>query len=478
MKSLFFLLSFFSINLYAQQGGFKAIVPFEKQAFPSQIIELSNKNYLCVVSSFYDNSVRNKTKLVVFSPKGIALDSMILSAPDADMNIYKAVATNYGVCLIGVMKKDTNNSFLVVNLNKQLQVINQQFKPMPSGEVYDIGYAIDGDSTIILQFRYKRDIILVSTHAKINKQGEIIKLKNIVATGTIPFSSGIVVRKDSAMYNFIYPTGYWVCDTSFNNWRLYFMNIPNEIRLRNPYATEAVIKNDSTFLFAGECYRASYLTNAFFAVIKNYQYTNYRETAVGGDTLFFTTFKKGIDTTKDGRFIYVGGTYNAQFSIFGANNSYLRLTKMDSNYNVIWKRDFGGDANYLVTGIAATSDGGCIIYSPRHDHNNLQQVDVIVIKVDGNGLITSTNSIPITQASITAYPNPSTGQLNFKKEAPSVFERFEVSIFDISGKLVFQKKETDLSEMIDLTHLAEGNYMYQIQQQGIIKAIGEWVKIK
>jgi hypothetical protein len=64
------------------------------------------------------------------------------------------------------------------------------------------------------------------------------------------------------------------------------------------------------------------------------------------------------------------------------------------------------------------------------------------------------------------------------KEAPSVFERFDVSVFDITGKLVYQKKETDLSEAIDLTHLAEGNYMYQIQQQGIVKTVGKWVKIK
>ncbi len=105
-------------------------------------------------------------------------------------------------------------------------------------------------------------------------------------------------------------------------------------------------------------------------------------------------------------------------------------------------------------------------------------MDAIIIKVDGNGIVTSETTIPITQTSIIAFPNPSTGQLNFKKETPSVFERFDVSIFDISGKLVYQKRESDLLETIDLTHFAEGNYMYQIQQQGVIKAVGKWVKIK
>jgi hypothetical protein len=151
---------------------------------------------------------------------------------------------------------------------------------------------------------------------------------------------------------------------------------------------------------------------------------------------------------------------------------------MDSSYNVIWTKDYGGDANYRLTGITATSDGGCIMYAPRHNHNTLQQIDVIVIKVDGNGLITSTTSIPMPQESIIAYPNPSNGQLHFKKEDPSVSSPFEVNLFDISGKLVFQKKETDLSETLDLSHLSEGNYMYQIKQQAQIISIGKWIKMK
>ena len=182
--------------------------------------------------------------------------------------------------------------------------------------------------------------------------------------------------------------------------------------------------------------------------------------------------------TQDGRFIYIGGNYNYQESIFDVDNSYLRLTKMDSSYNVIWTKDYGGDANYRLTGITATSDGGCIMYSPRYNHNALQQVDVIIIKVDGNGLVTSTTSIPMPQQTITPYPNPSNGQLNFKKEDPSVSSRFDVNIFDISGKLVFQKRETDLTETFDLSHLSEGNYMYQITSENAIVAVGKWVKIK
>ena len=135
-------------------------------------------------------------------------------------------------------------------------------------------------------------------------------------------------------------------------------------------------------------------------------------------------------------------------------------------------------------GVLATSDGGCVMYGRRYDYNNIPKLDAYIIKVDGNGLVTSETTIPIGQESITAFPNPSTGQLNFKKETLpkenrdklSVFGRFDVSIFDISGKLVFQKKETDLSETLDLSHLSTGHYIYQIKEGEKIKAIGKWVK--
>jgi hypothetical protein len=72
----------------------------------------------------------------------------------------------------------------------------------------------------------------------------------------------------------------------------------------------------------------------------------------------------------------------------------------------------------------------------------------------------------------------SNGLLNFKKGDPSVSGAFEVNIFDISGKLVFQKRETDLSETFDLSHFAEGDYIYQIKQRAQIISVGKWVKIK
>ena len=129
-------------------------------------------------------------------------------------------------------------------------------------------------------------------------------------------------------------------------------------------------------------------------------------------------------------------------------------------------------------GLLTANDGGCLMYGYRYTHDVPKKFEAYILKVDGNGIITSTTTIPISQESITAYPNPSTGQLNFKKQDPSVSGTFDVNIFDISGKLVYQKKETDLTETFDLSHLPEGNYVYQILREGRIISVGKWEKVR
>ena len=116
------------------------------------------------------------------------------------------------------------------------------------------------------------------------------------------------------------------------------------------------------------------------------------------------------------------------------------------------------------------------MYGSRYDNNNAFRTDGVIIKVDGNGVLISTTIIPMAQLNILAYPNPSNGQLSFKVP-PSVFGQIDLVVFDISGKLVYQKKEAALSETFDLSHLPNGNYLYQIFQEETPLSVGKWQKI-
>ena len=209
----------------------------------------------------------------------------------------------------------------------------------------------------------------------------------------------------------------------------------------------------------------------------------YRNFAILGlqDTFEHIATQHSVDTTKNGD-IYIGSTFNYPISCTyplqcGDTSVFFNLRKLDKRLNTIWQRRYGKDGQFIMMGLISTSDGGCLMYGVRYLNNPItRKIEAYIIKVDGNGLVTSETAIPISQESITAFPNPSTGLLNFKKETPSVFGHFELTVFDISGRLVFQKKETDLSETFDLSHLSTGNYIYQIKHGATIKAIGIWVK--
>jgi glycosidase len=75
------------------------------------------------------------------------------------------------------------------------------------------------------------------------------------------------------------------------------------------------------------------------------------------------------------------------------------------------------------------------------------------------------NTIDIEDELGIVYPNPNYGVLYFKDNITP----FTFSIFDMNGKLVFQIQNTD-SEMIDISHLYPGTYIYRIDNNIGIKS--------
>ena len=64
------------------------------------------------------------------------------------------------------------------------------------------------------------------------------------------------------------------------------------------------------------------------------------------------------------------------------------------------------------------------------------------------------------------YPNPTTGIININ--ATYGFETAIYTVFDISGKRILNGKFSDNS--IDVTGLADGNYILRIMNEGQIKS--------
>ena len=74
----------------------------------------------------------------------------------------------------------------------------------------------------------------------------------------------------------------------------------------------------------------------------------------------------------------------------------------------------------MMQGIIATSDGGCVMHGRRYDYNSDLRVDAYVLKVDAQGEVVSSTSVPLPQGGLRIFPNPASGfvQVGLPEGAP------------------------------------------------------------
>jgi hypothetical protein len=484
MKMFFLSLSIFMATfLDAQVVTFSKLLVGEFDKYTVEMLELPNEDLMVVsVENFVSRNGNTHSKIYFFNKNGQLKDSLLFKDSTRSLIIYKIVPTKYGYQLLGSMKESNQLFFWNAKLDAQFRITNQQFTSTNLNRIIAESYTITNDSDIVVLIALEVGTNPPYHVGKINKQG-VLTLYNKSATySSIPVS--IFERKDSSGYFILDDIEWKATDSAFNTLHKKSINLTyNGASFTPNFQPTGMRKNDSTYFYSGRWLERNGRRNRdlVFLTLNTLGQVKFAKTIVaGGDTSFRQAGIKCIDTTKDGRFIYWGGSTNWDMfnPTYALNQGSLILTKLDSNYQTVWQKNYGANAYYLMEGVLPTKDGGCVMYGERYDYNLIPKVDAIIIKVDGNGTVTSETSIPITTSNIIPYPNPSNGQLQFKKEDPSVSSTFDLNLYDMSGKLVFQKRETDLSETFDLSHLSEGNYLYQIKKQEQIISVGKWIKVK
>ncbi len=151
---------------------------------------------------------------------------------------------------------------------------------------------------------------------------------------------------------------------------------------------------------------------------------------------------------------------------------WLILSQLDEDLNPNWTRYYGGDAYYVMSGVLATRDGGCLIYGNRYDFTGIFEYDIYLLKVGPNGLLTSTEVPETGTSGITVYPNPATHYMVFDT---GVVGQYDLLIFDALGKVVLSQQIPN-NHPIDIRHLPTGTYTYLLTQKNEIIGQGKWVK--
>ena len=169
--------------------------------------------------------------------------------------------------------------------------------------------------------------------------------------------------------------------------------------------------------------------------------------------------------------IYCGGMSDKNT---GAEPSFLVLSSFDSELNKNWERYYGGDAYYYMYGLLATKDGGCVMYGYRYDAAIEERLDLYILKVNCDGVITSENFIPIAQDHFSLFPNPAFDFVKIDHHY-NVDKNLTIRVFDVVGKLALQH-DFFKNQEISIAHLSAGSYTYQIFDGKHFLAAGKFVK--
>jgi len=191
------------------------------------------------------------------------------------------------------------------------------------------------------------------------------------------------------------------------------------------------------------------------------------------DTVDFPAFRESI-IVRNPETIYVGGTKNVDQTIWSTFKSWYILSKLDGQLNVVWTKYYGGDAYYNLWTIKETQDSGCLMLGTRYDYltQNYER-DISIIKVDGNGIITSTNEMPpLTVSEAIVYPNPGSTQLTIE----TALKGLQFELYSNNGQTVVSQPVNNGTITVNTSALPAGVYFYRFMNKDKIVESGKWMK--
>ena len=127
---------------------------------------------------------------------------------------------------------------------------------------------------------------------------------------------------------------------------------------------------------------------------------------------------------------------------------------MDVGYSI--KQTLSGD--FVIAGYSESNDGDVI--------GSYGNGDSWIIKLNFSSVGVEGNSEPIA---IKASPNPSSGNFCFI----GLEEGSSIDIYDVTGKIVFQIKETPVNYSVDLSDKEKGIYLYNVMSKNQINSKGK-----
>ncbi len=141
---------------------------------------------------------------------------------------------------------------------------------------------------------------------------------------------------------------------------------------------------------------------------------------------------------------------------------------------LVWSKQYGGDAEYRLICMKATQDGGLFMVVSRRDMpvGSRSPWDLLFIKTDVNGNFTSVIENHQTISDLKIYPNPGNGIIRLSGSAFENNHRKTIRVFDMNGKMVFEQDGITSSDFnINLGNQPVGIYLVQLTDNRLVQSV-------
>ena len=479
-----FIVFFLPTFLFSQSHNFEYTFFDSKSDVAEAAIQTFNDGYAIVINEIPQGKV-NRIAILSLNKNGQLVSLKKVIKDSLTLYLCRLTKTKFGFLGVGGAFNTINRKkFLwLTKFDSSFNVISDQLHETPN-TVQFMSTDTDRDSNIIIGagISYPGSILTRLFGARVNKDGNLTYLtfkyprdttwEETTGSPYIGFFDYMRVMKDSQRYVLFDGTRLVVVDTNFNY--QYNAFLPTQGQPIGSFQPSAVRVNDSIYFMGGRYNRNLY----FLKTNLKGEHLVFKELG-NGDTSQWMAIRNSIDTTFNGD-IFIGGTFNKYYQgvyPFLIDSAQFVLYKLNKSYNTLWSRKYGKDILFDMYGLLATNDGGCLMYGLKYNYNPEKTTEAYILKVDGDGLITSETSIPLSITTTQLSPNPSSGGLVQTNLAQDVGET-DIRFFDLGGRLIKTVHLTVPDQAFDVSDLPVGQYIFHvldIRQRPL--SMGKFVKI-
>ena len=493
MKQPFIVLFLlFSLMEAASQNSFSTVYGGADYDRPTCIKQIESSFYLATFEFKEEYLPGHKAEIIKLNGSGDIVKKICLYSPGSQYCPISKIfpISNSEFLLLGGIREseDSNTSIWIIKMDTSLNIIWENKIQTEEKYLERINCTRNNSGNIALCVTlcsgnpfYQMPILFL----ELNLAGELLRSRYDTTGSPYTTMGYSIICNNSGYYAFVMGFSSYMpvpmtsfaqrldLDTNFNITRV--RTLPNSI---NQDMTAVKINEGSYYLTGSVYYTGLYHEIEIQKADTSNTVLATNHSGTQGDIPDYPAWLKCM-TLKDTNNIYTGGTGWAGGGLTECNLLHPKvfiLSNYDSLLNCRWTRYYGSDtACYYMMDLDATEDGGCImagtILAPSTGPN---QTDVILIKVDSLGLITSTNKPGTRAMEAMVYPNPGNEYLILQTGPQNLGASF--TFMNLTGQKLDDYIVNSTTQQIPTSTLPPGTYTWTISRGNSLIESGKWIK--